>query len=395
MKISDIEKYLTDLEKKEMDFKNQSCDLIENDKPLLGNKFVSYFKNLSVISKSITDYISLLFLLKFKKSFFKNKRLIYTARNFCTLNNGILEDRIIKPIFQENIIFISHAKGYTIKKINNQRVFNIGGAVKLISKFGYQKYSQKIKYFLAYKFVNNSILKELDGNEVYSLCYYDLNGISLSMSEYRYKIKFGEVQHGSIINYPPYTESAPFKIVDIFYVKNSQTIDYLRGHLCSKFEAEYNLIPYPKVDRKIAEGVNVFYASTVEFNGFHPVFIKFLERNSITNLNIIVRLHPREKDKEEVFKVVLEKNNIKYEFDNSQNWLENNKIKNLIVVSPWSSSIEDSYDNEFITITIDPVGKERYSHLIDNKKCFYSCDLSTTIENILSENIVNESPGSF
>ncbi|HAW08139.1 MAG TPA: hypothetical protein DCW42_03070, partial [Bacteroidetes bacterium] len=80
----------------------------------------------------------------------------------------------------------------------------------------------------------------------------------------------------------------------------------------------------------------------------------------------------------------INKFHIKYTFDDSENWLVGNPIKNLIVISPWSSSIEDSYDNGFITIIIDPVGKERYKHLIDNKRCFYSDNIfKTLVENEL------------
>jgi len=384
MTLVEIEKYIIDLEAREMDFKNQKYTDTKSKKNIC-DKLKNYFSNTQVVCKSIIDYSVLMYLLYMKKSYFNNKRIVYTAKNLCTVNNGVLEDRIVKPIFHNNIIFVSHAKDYTIDKINNQRVFNIGGIIKLYSRLIDKKHSLKMRLFLSYRTINDSILKQLNGNEVYSLCYYDLNGLSLALSSYRKQIKFGEVQHGSIINYPPYAEPAPFILADIFYVKNKETIEYLKYNLCKNFKPEYQLIPYPKVKRQELDGVYVFYASTVEFNGFHPVFENFLKTNSINDLHIIVRLHPREKEKESIFRTVLEKYSSNFEFDNSKNWLENNKIKNLIVVSPWSSSIEDSYDNDFITITIDPVGKERYSHLIDDKQCYYSDDLIKTIENILEK----------
>jgi len=384
MNIKDIEAYIVNLEKNEMDFKAKSL----GEKSLeTQNKvdFLMKLKSFIIMFSSIYDYIYLLFLLRFKKSFFHNKRIVYTAKNFTTINDGVLEDRIVKPIFPDNVIFLSHAKDYRISKINQTKVFNIGGIVKLISKIKYQKYSHKMQAFIAYMKVNDSILKSLLGHEVYTLCYYDLNGLSLAFSKYRDKIKLGEVQHGSIINYPPYALEAPFALVDVFYVKNKETIEYLKQNLCKNFEADYRLIPYPKIERVNRAGTNIFYASTVEFNGFHPVFLDFIEHNEICDLNVIVRLHPREREKENIFKGILEKYKINYKFDNSKNWLENNEIKNLIVVSPWSSSIEDSYDNKFVTIVIDPVGKERFAHLIDNQQCFFSDNLNATIGDILIE----------
>ena len=128
--------------------------------------------------------------------------------------------------------------------------------------------------------------------------------------------------------------------------------------------------------------MHLLYASTLEFNGLHPVFKDFLRRNTNKELHVIIRLHPREMDKKDLFSQELSEYRIKYEFDNSKNWLEGNNIKNLIVISPWSSIIEEAVDNEFTSIIIDKVGKHRYGSLIDNKNCFYSEDLALIINNI-------------
>ena len=45
-----------------------------------------------------------------------------------------------------------------------------------------------------------------------------------------------------------------------------------------------------------------------------------------------------------------------------------------------SSTLEDAYDNGFVAITIDPVGRKRFQHLIDESRFFFSDDLATTIE---------------
>ncbi len=73
-----------------------------------------------------------------------------------------------------------------------------------------------------------------------------------------------------------------------------------------------------------------------------------------------------------------------YEFDNSKNWLEHNTIKNLIVISPWSSTLEEAYDNGFTAIAIDPIGKKRFEHYIDNYRFFFSEKYFETIEIIKS-----------
>lgn len=378
----EIEIYLNHLKQNEFDFKNQNKTLSSQQTEIGSFNIRLILNQISVCLKSIYDFSCLIILLKFNKSAFENKNVVYTAKNLCTEINGEFEDRIVKPIFTSNIIFISHAKEYVIDKISKQRVFNLGGLVKLLSKLLFRKHSSMMRSFLSYKRVNDIILKNLNGNNVLTLCYYDLNGLSLVFSDYRHQIKLIEVQHGSIINYPPYAKPAPVKIADVFYVKNKPTIDYLKSYLCLNYPSEYRLIPYPKGNRKYVAGLHVFYASTIEFNGLHPVFINFLESTTHSNLHIIVRLHPREREKESIFKDQLDRFNVNFEFDRSRNWLENNRIENLIVVSPWSSSIEDSYDNGFVTVTIDPVGRERYKHLLDNEKCYYSENLNQTIDSI-------------
>jgi len=380
MEIKEIELYIVKLQADELNFKNQNKPPEAINNSSRKSDFSRDIRLISNIIFSFADFISFIISLKINNSRFSNKRIVYTADNFCTNNNGVLEDRVVKPLALDNIIFINQSKEKRLKKVNNQRVYNLGGVVKLLSMIFYKKNSRLMRIFRSYCFVNNTILKNLRGNEVYMLWFYDMNSLSMVFSKYRANIKLIEVQHGSIINYPPYVKPAPVKIADLFYVKNQPTIDYLETHLCLNHPSEYRLIPYPKGDRVFVPGIHILYASTVEFNGLHPVMKKFLSEKNRPDIHLIVRLHPRERDKENLFKEQLNDFNINYEFDHSKNWLEGNKIENLIVISPWSSSIEDSFDNGYITIIIDPVGKKRFEHIIDEKRCFYSDNIERTIE---------------
>lgn len=366
----ELENYIRALEKDRYDFR-QTTPVREHPKRSL----LRHIDTSWLIIRSLFDFISLLIINNFRK---KNN-IIYTARNLCVSVNGKLEDRILKPISIKNGRFINYSKEYLISRINGQRVYNIGGVVKLLSKFLYNYTSPEFSIFYAYQWVNNRILKGQNG-KVFLLCFYNLNGLSIVFSRYRANFTLCEVQHGSIINYPPYAKTAPVKIADKFYVKNESTINYLKNHLCKKFKVDYALIPYPKVKRSFKKGIHLLYASTVEFNGFHPVFLRFLEDYSSKDISLRIRLHPREKGKEKQFAGFLE--NIDWQFDTSPNWLENTLISNTIVVSPWSSCIEDAYDNNIIAVIIDPVGSQRYNHLLDNSKCFYSTNLADTITKI-------------
>lgn len=374
-----IELYISTLVEDEVNFKNG----VNNIKIKKVNKFNLLISNFIFILVSIYDFFILKILLYNKK--FRQKKIVYTAYNFTNTINGKLEDRIVKPLFTENILFINQSKEIRLKKINNQKVYNIGGIVKLVKLFQFKK-SYRMKFFYSYQIVNGWILSSFMSKEVYLLWFYDLNSLSIIFSSYRNKLKLIEVQHGSIINYPPYIKKGLIKLIDKFYVKNQLTIDYLKEHLCKDYDCEYSIIPYPIVNRFKKEGIHILYASTIDFGGLHPVFIKFLKTTDYKNLNIQIRLHPRERTKEieTLFSNQMKECNFEFIFDKSENWLDNNKIENLIVISPWSSSIEDSFDNGYTTIIIDEAGKNRFCHLIDNNKCYFSDDINSTLKKILS-----------
>jgi hypothetical protein len=386
MKSNEIETYIKTLIEEELNFKNSgaSIETKSDDKkqPVLPH-FLMFSR---LLFFSVTDFIQLYIRVRFNKNSTKNKKFVYTARNFCNVVDGNLVDRVVKPLFTDNIIFINPSKEMLLDKINDQKVYNLGILVKFLSFF-YRDRAQFMRFFKAYRLVNDVIISHLAQHEVYILWFYNSNSLSLIFSRFRENITLIEVQHGSMVNYPPYAKPAPIKIADVFYVKNQPTIEYLKTHLCLNFPAEYRLIPYAQQKREIVPGIHILYASTVEFNGLHPVLKQFLTNFQQDDFHLIIRLHPREKDKEALFVEQMQPYKVNYCFDRSENWLEGNHIANLIVISPWSSTIEDAYDNGFQTIIIDPVGRERYKHLIDNKRCFYSDDLLLTFSTVLSKDI--------
>ncbi len=379
MTVTSIEKYIEELAQEELLFKNglEPEATVVNGKK---NKLQVLSSSFLFILKCVVDFFVLHFNLLFEKN--KNKKIVFTNYNFCTIENGKYEDRIFKPLFTEDIIFINQSKEIYISKINNQKVYNLGGITKVL-KFFFFKYSSKMQYFKSFQFINDTVFRRFRSKEIFLVFFYDLNNLSIVFSKHRPKLHLTEVQHGSMINYPPYAKPSKSKVIDTFYVKNVPTIHYLQEHLCKNFTCEYKIIPYPKKEMSYQEGTHILYASTVDFNGFHPAFTHFLATNKLPNLHIKIRLHPRERtpEKEILFRKELDKYTINYTFDNSKNWVEANSIQNLVVISPWSSCIEDSFDNNLKSIVIDTAGKERYKHLIDGKMCYFSRD----IENILLE----------
>ena len=374
-----IEEYLSQLATDELAFKRgaTAAPLRDGGRPAtLSSRLLDH---LSLLARSLFDYLCLQARLLTRRGSSTECRFVYTAPNFCTRVDGSLEDRILTFLTKDDVVYLNYAKQCTMQRISGRPVYNLGGLVKLLSKVIYRNRSELMSIFLAYRLVNDSVLGRLHGNEVYTLCYYDLNGLSLMFSKHRAQFRLIEAQHGSIVGYPPYAQPAPVKCADTYYVKNAETADYLSSHLCQGHSCEYRVIPYPEAARGFRPGLNILYASTVETNGFHQVFSRFLREYKGRDLNLRVRLHPRERDKQGVFEAQLEELGIAAEFDSSQNWLEGAHVANLVVVSPWSSTLEEACDNGFLSITIDPVGSERFHHLIDEGLCFFSEDLVETV----------------
>lgn len=380
MDLKEIEKYILELQTDELKFKNQDYQASYESTVRPGRDLLGNLRLVRYIFLSIVDYVLLYMLVRLNKNYIKEKKIVFTAKNFCTEENGVLEDRIVKPLFTLGIIFINQSKEIRLTRVNCQKVYNLGGLVKLISHLLFHEDTRLMRIFRSYRLINDSLMRHLNGSELYMLWFYDLNSLALIFSKYRSRIKLIEVQHGSIINYPPYVKPAPTRIADVFYVKNQPTIDYLKSHLCAIYPSEYKLIPYPKLDRKYVPGLHILYASTVEFNGLHPVFRDFLARNTDQTLHVIVRLHPREREKEAMFTEELSQYKIQFEFDHSKNWLAGQNIDNMIVISPWSSIIEEASDNGFQTIVIDEAGRIRYKHLIERSLCTYSGNLLETLK---------------
>lgn len=361
--------------------KNQTHRIVQRENHKKSRRVIQF---ISYCIIGFCDYFKLILfflILKFSKK--PKVDLVFITKNFCIEENGRFEFRIAKEIFETAPIIINYSKELYLNRIGGTKVYNIGFFVRFISILFTYNTDLISRNYLGYSRVNNSILRyNILIDKIYYYCFYDLNSISIIFSKFRNVLNLVEIQHGSMINYPPYSEPAPIKIADIFYVRNLATIEYLKSHINQNFVCEYRLLHYPEKAKVIKPGLSVLYASTLELNGFHPVFREFIKSSNSANFGIInlsIRMHPREKGKEHLFVEDLEGCNVNYWFDNSDNWLNSNAIQNLIVVSPWSSIIEEACDNNFTCVIIDEIGRNRFDYLIDSYNCYYTGDLDRTL----------------
>lgn len=363
------------------DFFDQNSEEYEENSSKERFRFGHLFWALKNSLIGFIDFSSLILFLFFER-FFSSRRVsfLFITRNFCYKSGGKYTLTVGGNLINSETVLINTSKNYYIKRLDGVKVYNLGLLVKPLSLLIYPKKDSLTSNFFVYTLINdallnfNSVIKD-----IYFLFYYDINSFSLIFSKYRNDVNLIEVQHGSVINFFPYAEPSPVKIADVFYVRNTYTIDYLKQHLCKEYNCEYKLMEYCELERKVVPGLNILYASTIEFHGFHPVFKRFLKefKQAFPNqiLNLRIRLHPRERSREDLFIDELNDFVGNFEFDNSDNWLLSNAIEGLIVISPWSSIIEEACDNHFKVVTIDEIGQNRYSYLLGNENFSYSEDL--------------------
>jgi len=388
MKFQDELKYIQEIWLREEQFKNQSQNYRKPNLNLVNTKSRAkrFVKLFCFGVSSVLDFFLLIASLVNIRILMREKgNILYVAKNFCVEIEGKLELRISKGLFSQNTILVNTSKEFHICRIGESKVYNIGYLILFIAHLlsGENKSS---RLYQAHKIINNFIMsfsKSL--KSIYFYWFYDLNSFSLIFSENRKYNELIEIQHGSIINYPPYEFPAPVKIADVFYVRNEMTIFYLKQNLCRDFDCEYRLINYPFVNRRVVPGLNILYASTIELQGFHPVFKNFLKdlKNLVPaeKLNLSIRLHPRECGREDLFLDDLMNSGVDFKFDHSEDWLFSNAIEGLIVVSPWSSTLEEAFDNGFRAVTIDEVGKRRFNNFFCDEKFCYSDNIINTLCN--------------
>lgn len=332
-----------------------------------------YFKSLYHGFLAVLDLVVLLF--NFPKIKNSQTAILYIHPSFIKNASQNQTENFyegIKP--KNNYIYFSYDKYIYLKNIEGIKVYNIGIVVKLFSKLkAHKKLSLQNDFNIWYP-IQNFICKRLNKNTVYIPAYSNGAGLSLVFNKYRENFKLVEVQHGSVLNYPPYSFVSNLPLIDAFYYRTEIDKCFLKDNLFAKQTVEFLQIPQeqitflPKTNR-----IEILYVSSYEFNDFHPVFKKFIN-NVAQNVFIRVRLHPRQSNLEAVFSKQLETNNVSFEIHQYSNWHEN-LPSNTIVISPFSSVIEEAANVGLKAIIIDPLGSKRFNYLLNKENCIFSENL--------------------
>ena len=101
-------------------------------------------------------------------------------------------------------------------------------------------------------------------------------------------------------------------------------------------------------------------------------------KNLPSNVYVRVRLHPRQYNIENVFINQLKNIKANFEIHKLSNWYDN-LPSNCIVISPFSSVIEEAVNLNLYTLIIDKSGLKRFEHLIKTKYVFYSSNINQSI----------------
>jgi hypothetical protein len=341
----------------------------------------SLLRRIRYAVRGLFDYIQIILLLWTKR---RIDNILFTKPSFIIQGqNGEYHDRILSTIeIGGKSICINYSRSEIIDRVEGIRVYNVGIAVRLFEKVCLRKRNFYTSIW-SYLKVLSPIVNRSEKLTFFIPCYYDSCGLSLAFSKRRKNFKLVEVQHGSIINFPPYSVEAKQKLVDVIYVKNQRTVRFLNDNIYSQFRPEYILIPNRIIKRRKGELKKcILYCSSVELEGFHPAILDYYRNNDTAKLDLIIRLHPGEKDKKQVFENQLTGIKCNYRFDETKSWKDTSEQMDVIVVSPWSSIIEEAYDNGVKTIIIDERGYSRYKDIVDDAVCFYSADLKSTLRKL-------------
>lgn len=319
----------------------------------------TFILKLSIVLRNLIDLLK--FLLKFNHG-----KIIFTTPNITSYENFFLSRSF------KNTSVLNYHTTKIMNTFSGQKVYNIGFFAKFFNS-RFIKRKESVSTFKFYKLLLNFI----NYDQIFIPCYYD--EVTCNLIFICKKKKITEVQHGSIINFFPYTRPSPIKLVDEIIVNNIQTKNYLEEHLYKDFKVNITLKNEMKLNPvkfcNLKENL-ILYCSSIEVKGIHPVLYNFLKNHNRFKLRI--RMHPRETSRE-IFNDQLNFKNINYDFDEFNDWKQNLNNYNLIVVTPWSSIAEESTDLSIKTIIIDKIGRDRFKHLIDDNVCIYTNDLKKYI----------------
>ena len=108
MNSHEIEKYIETLINEELEFKKSGLilkdDSSQEGKISFALRVLSF---LNLLFHSLVDFIQLYLMVRFGQDSLKGKKIVYTAKNFCNVVDGKLVDRVVRPLFTDNIIFIN------------------------------------------------------------------------------------------------------------------------------------------------------------------------------------------------------------------------------------------------------------------------------------------------
>jgi len=333
-------------------------------------------RKLTMAGRGLRDYCWLLVLAMGRR---RVTNVVFVTRGL------VLYERFFSKLDLESAVFINYHQTHLVESFAGSRVFNVGvfvGALKRV-RLGGTSLLRDVRLF---GLVYLPIHRLLKGSKVYFPCYYDANGLALVFNDRRGDYELVEIQHGGICNFEPYSRPVSFRVADRIMVLDARTAAYLKNHLYKKADVNIEIIESgearftPRIDNEIPV---ILYCSTIEINGIHEKFLRFLNScDMIASFNLRVRLHPREGDRKERFRRQLEELGVDFEFDDSSDWLAGNPFRRLIVVTPWSSVIEEAHREGIFSVILDDFGKQRFQDLIDGKLCWFAEEPRVTFREV-------------
>jgi hypothetical protein len=322
----------------------------------------------------VATFDLIVFLLRVRVYSKKKLKIYYTHSTFIRGEHGNYEDVLYKELLDKgNSVFIIYNRDVFYGKISGVKAYNFGLVVRILevysSLFRLKRGQGTLKEWMI---LNKEVTRNMVGNEIFIPSYSNDVGLSLVFNPHRENYRLIEVQHTSVINYPPYSIESSIKLVDVFCCRDEVSKNFVNSHIFRKLSVEYCLI---ESSNKVVLANNggrkeILYISSFEFSNVHPNFISYLIDFPST-YHIKVRLHPRQFQLRNIFYQTFTDLGCSFEFQETRDWFEGIST-NCIVVSILSSIVEESVGLGLKTIIVDDLGAKRFDYLIDNRLCFFS-----------------------
>ncbi len=328
-------------------------------------------------------------LFKYYEEYLKNDKnsIVISSSNSLIFNRKKIKIQKLLP-------FYSLTKKKPLFDINKNLILNLFSEIiennQLQELINIKTFEKNLIKLLTWEDLITKVLSKKKPKKIILVCHYTISSFAILNSAIKFSIPIIEIQHGSIVNYPPYTVKLSlneFPIPDEFWSWDKESEVFakhnlfhskkviLTENLWHKYweSTDQSFISDQEKVLKNKAKIIILYTSVPELNGIPKIILQAIEL-SPSNFEWWIRLHPREKDKVNNFKSQIKRLQQKriVQIDTPTTIPLPVVIDNInIHISSWSSSTIEVLNKNLPTIIIHEQGKARFSEYFNTSNFYF------------------------